>query len=332
MRAEVAASVQANEDIGCCYRSVNRPGLRIVWEITSACHLSCRHCFRTVNTPPDLSTHEAVRVITEMRDLDVRKVGLTGGEPFLRRDLLDLVALIQSHDMLVKVVTSLTALPARAVDRLARLGGLEVAFSVDGASADSHDYLRGEGRFAQLMRNLALVSGMENIQLNGICVLSKHNCSEIPQVVELAARHSLRSITFSALFPIDSPAVLVPRDFYATHTLSAEEVDAALATIVGLRGRFPNLAIRSVGFVDESPCCPAGGDQLHIDPGGNVNPCTLYRFGPAPNLRGCSLQDCLARIRAELFSAGTSYCRYLHLSAAPGKGHRGNRPTAECSP
>ncbi|MCA9738304.1 MAG: radical SAM protein [Gemmatimonadota bacterium] len=125
----------------------------------TVCNLRCRHCF--ISCAPDnhafwfLSRADVRRALDASVHLGVKEYYFTGGEPFMNRELPDMLA-----DSLalgpVTVLTNATLLGDRAVDRLARLAegspySLEVRVSLDGVTAPVNDAIRGEGTFARAL-------------------------------------------------------------------------------------------------------------------------------------------------------------------------------------
>ena len=83
----------------------------LTWELTYACNLACVHCLSSSGRrdPRELTTDEAKAVLDELRALQVFYINLGGGEPMLRRDFFEVVALIRSlgeHDTLAAALTA----------------------------------------------------------------------------------------------------------------------------------------------------------------------------------------------------------------------------------
>ena len=64
-----------------------------VWEVTMACNMRCKHCGSSCSNalPGELSTFEALRFIDMCKDIGIQWISLSGGEPFVRKDLLYLI-------------------------------------------------------------------------------------------------------------------------------------------------------------------------------------------------------------------------------------------------
>ena len=118
-------------------------------ELTHACNLRCGFCYtdsprQTLLRTPDLPDEAWQRIASEAADLGVIEIVLTGGEPFLRRDLVfDLLASLADRDIGLTLNTNGWFVDDEVADRLAEIPGLLVDISIDGATAALHDASRG---------------------------------------------------------------------------------------------------------------------------------------------------------------------------------------------
>lgn len=304
-------SLLRNEDVGCCYRAIASSGLRVVWEITSSCNLACRHCFRTAPEGHDLDTARALSLADEMVAAGVRKIAITGGEPFLRPDLIEITTRLRSAGLLVKLASNLTMVDPDTAKGLGKAGYLEVGFSLDGPDAATHDYIRGRGAYERLVASVGMLGSLQTMQLNPVCVLGRFNVDRLDEIVTKALSWRAASVTFSDLFLIDSPRVLAPREFVMAERLDMHARQAALMRIADLRRVYPEIAIRTVAMSDESVACGAGTSVVHVDPAGRVNPCTLYHLDPPVSVHELTFNEALTELAARAFREGTSLCRYL---------------------
>src|SRR3954447_11581260 len=123
---------------------VNRVPVSVVWEITLACDLACSHCGSRAGTRrrDELSTAEALDLVDQIAELGARDVGLIGGEAYLRKDWLEIVAAIRAVGMRCDLQTWGRKLTEERVARAAAAGLCGVGISIDGLGA-THDKLRG---------------------------------------------------------------------------------------------------------------------------------------------------------------------------------------------
>ena len=122
----------------------------LTWELTYACNLSCVHCLSSSGRrdPRELSTAECRAVIDELERMQVFYVNIGGGEPTVRPDFWDLVDYATAHHVGVKFSTNGVKITPAAARRLAASDYVDVQISLDGATADVNDAVRGPGSYA----------------------------------------------------------------------------------------------------------------------------------------------------------------------------------------
>ena len=131
----------------------------LTWELTYACNLACVHCLSSSGRrdPRELSTAEAKAVIDELERMQVFYVNIGGGEPTVRPDFWELVDYATAHKVGREVLHQRHQDRPAAARRLAASDYVDVQISLDGATAEVNDYVRGEGSYATALR------AMENL-------------------------------------------------------------------------------------------------------------------------------------------------------------------------
>ncbi len=123
--------------------------MRVYWETTSACDLACRHCraeARPERDPAELSTAEGQRLFEQLAAFGtpLPHVVLTGGDPLKRDDIFELIASARGMGFGVSVAPSATPLLTTDNVRKLRAAGVDaISLSLDGATAEHHDAIRG---------------------------------------------------------------------------------------------------------------------------------------------------------------------------------------------
>jgi mycofactocin radical SAM maturase len=157
----------------------------LTWELTYACNLACSHCLSSSGRrdPRELTTDEAKAVIDELQRMQVFYVNIGGGEPTVRSDFWELLDYATSHDVGVKFSTNGIRIDAEAARRIAGNTYVDVQISIDGATADVNDAVRGTGSFDTAVRALQHLSDA-GVQPKLSVVCTRHN---IPQLDEFKA-------------------------------------------------------------------------------------------------------------------------------------------------
>ena len=176
----------------------------VIWEVTRACQLVCTHCradaIRTRN-PFELTTDEGRHLLDDLASFGTPRplVVLTGGDPFERPDLPELVAHGTRIGLNMALSPSVTDRLTRSVlEELHEAGAKAVSLSLDGATAHSHDSFRGvEGVFDATLEAARTVTDIGfRLQIN--TTVTRGNVLELPRmlrhVIDLGA--SLWSVFF----------------------------------------------------------------------------------------------------------------------------------------
>lgn len=148
--------------------------LLLIWEVTRACALACRHCRASAidwRDPRELSLDEGRRLIDDVAAMGTPLIVFTGGDPLQREDLEELVRHARSRGLTVGTIPAATPrLTRERVQSLHEAGVHQMALSVDAETAEKHDALRGvPGTFDKVMeaaRWIHEVGG--NLQVNTV--------------------------------------------------------------------------------------------------------------------------------------------------------------------
>ncbi|MCB9781202.1 MAG: radical SAM protein [Alphaproteobacteria bacterium] len=177
---------------------------------TLACNLDCQFCDTTDrHRPPvdELSPERLAAVVDEAAAMGVRRVFvLGGGEPLLRKDTPALLHRIKALGMEGVLTTNGTKLDARLAEQLLADGWEEVHVSIDGATAEVHDRLRGQrGAFKRTVRNACRLSrlrrarGAAGPKLALHFVITTENVHQLADTVRLAHALGAHRVDFDAL-------------------------------------------------------------------------------------------------------------------------------------
>ena len=163
----------------------------LTWELTYACNLACVHCLSSSGRrdPRELSTAEAERVIDELQRMQVFYVNVGGGEPTVRPDFWHLLDYAIGHDVGVKCSTNGIKLDKARAQQLARTDYVDVQISLDGATAEVNDAVRGAGSFATATRALENLAeaGMKDFKVS--VVVTRENVGQLDAFKALTDRY-----------------------------------------------------------------------------------------------------------------------------------------------
>jgi radical SAM protein with 4Fe4S-binding SPASM domain len=207
----------------------------VIWEVTRACALACRHCRAEAmphRNPNELTTAEAFDLIDAVAEFDHPIFILTGGDPFMRDDLNEIVRYAVGRGLRTVVSPCATGrLNAAALRVLCEVGCWRISLSLDAPDAEAHDRFRGaRGSFERTLDGLtaAREAGLE-VQIN--TTVSRFNYKRIVEMADLLG--TLDIVLWSVLF-----LVPVGRGT-ARYVLDKVETEATLMWLYGLSRTIP---------------------------------------------------------------------------------------------
>jgi heme d1 biosynthesis radical SAM protein NirJ len=177
------------------------PGPVVIWNLIRRCNLNCLHCYTTsadINFPGELSTDEVFRVLQDLKEAEVRVLILSGGEPLLRADLLEIAAQAKAMGFYVGLSSNGTLMDSALAKRIGQIGFDYVGISIDGLE-EAHDrFRRVQGSFRAAMQ------GLEACQAEGIKVglrftLTQANAPDLPALLDLMEERAIDKFYLSHL-------------------------------------------------------------------------------------------------------------------------------------
>lgn len=275
--------------------------LYVVWELTLACDLACRHCGSRAGKPraAELSADEAVDVVAQLREMGTREVAFIGGEAYLARDWLRVVRAVTDAGIRATMTTGARALTADVAKSAADAGMRAVSVSVDGLEP-THDRLRavpGSWRAAVAAIGHVAAAGMDpyaNTQWNRL------NLPEVEALADVLIDRGVRAWQVQITGPMGRAAdraewLLQPFDMLDLVPRLAAVAERARPGLVvqasnnlGYFGPFEHI-LRA----DHWKGCAAGRHVLGIESNGDVKGCPSLPSAPyvGGNLREARLAD-----------------------------------------
>ena len=163
----------------------------LTWELTYACNLACVHCLSSSGKrdPRELSTDQCKAIIDELQRMQVFYVNIGGGEPTVRSDFWELVDYATSHQVGVKFSTNGLRITPDVAQRLAASDYVDVQISLDGATAEVNDAVRGPGSFDMAVRALENLheAGFRDAKIS--VVVTRENVAQLDDFKTLADRY-----------------------------------------------------------------------------------------------------------------------------------------------
>lgn len=252
--------------------------LAVHLEVASACNLTCSHCFAGALPRKEryLTLQELDGLFATLSQMGCFRVGLTGGEPLLRKDLFAIIDLALAHGL----HPSLTTNGLLITEDIARaFGERELVWlnvSLDGSVATTNDHVRGGGSFDRVLEKLELLGRHACFSL--AFTVMQHNLDEIEACARLAASVGAESAVFRPLYPAglacgsleELPSYRQYHDAIQALSVLAEGKGAGSFEAFGAATR----AHTSASVITNTGC-GAGNWIASVSASGQVNPCSF---------------------------------------------------------
>ena len=272
-----------------------------VWELTLACDLACRHCGSRAGKerPDELSTSEALDLVSQMADLGVKEVTLIGGEAYLRDDWLEILRAIRGRGMDVTMTSGGRGLTPERIAEAHDAGLMGASISLDGDEA-THDRLRGViGSYRAAVLAMATMRARKmrvacNSQINRLSV--PHLGGILERIGELGIHSWQIQLTVPMGRAADEPDVLLqPYDLLELFPLLAslkrrcDELAVRMwpGNNIGYFGPYES-TIRGYHARGHGGSCGAGRATLGIEANGAIKGCPSL---PSADWTGGNIRD-----------------------------------------
>ena len=280
--------------------------LDVICEISYICNLACPTCFRWTSKPDEneLTADEWKTALARLKQwLGVFNLTFTGGEPFLRTDLLDIVRFAAESDIMTTVVSNGSLIDKTLARKILDSGLDGLTISLNSLNAEVHNKTRGtNAAFDEVMRALDNMRIRDGMRLVLSCTILKETVGGLPDVVAYAKKNGLYGVNFQPIMPATTLPVfnkggeatkvsigspyrnLLTEDQNANQLI--DEVFARLAVMKDEGYPILNSAshLKEIAKYLKDPTspeilektCKVGIRNLNIDPFGNVRLCSIF--------------------------------------------------------
>ncbi len=275
------------------------PVKRLTVGLTNLCNLDCDYCLRVAETE-HLDFDLLSDVLAQARDYGVLAVTYTGGEAILHPRFQDVIRRTAALGMSYSFVTNGWHFPKAApILTETRSALYRVFFSMDGATEEAHDAVRGKGSFRKIMAAMALCR-FHGLPFGVNLVVTRRSVAAIEALAVLAARLGADVVQLMHLLPTseeyDQKLSLTPDERRA-----AEREALAVDAILKIRVQF---AAGSSTPQPGAPCVSLSGETVNLDCRGRLTLCcTLSDYRNAvgegdivADMRTTSFQEACERV------------------------------------
>jgi radical SAM protein with 4Fe4S-binding SPASM domain len=288
---------------------------RIYLSVTNACNLRCRHCSSgsTHGTENELTLAEITDIFGQAARAGVFQANITGGEPLLRPDIMEILEIGTGSGLSVSLTTNGTLLTNTAARRLSHLPLHYIVLSLDGVGEATHEFIRGRGTHGKVMRALRLLKDETPHEVSLQFTVMKHNRGEIPALFRMAEESPADILSVTILRP--AGRALENRGLW----ISAQEYADLLDELSDLALSFSKTLIVPRDFSENYPRrlyegigCSAANLSCNVSADGRLLPCNYFE---GPQWQGETLRGGKGLI--DIWHEGEAFKRLRDLPGNP---------------
>lgn len=186
-RKALASVIRGVADFGVKRPFIPGAPFQVVWDVTYACNLNCKHCYADAGKKREneLSDAEALELVDRLSDMGVTILAFSGGEPLIRGNIMELVKRASDNGMYASFATNGTLLTKEKVKESKEAGVQYLQISLDGATAEVHDAFRGSpGSFDRTIQGIKNCVEAD-LFVSVATTATKANYSQIPAIIDL---------------------------------------------------------------------------------------------------------------------------------------------------
>lgn len=256
----------------CLFRIPNKGG-RAIWEVTNTCNYGCRYCIFSSTSrkhADELDTAKIHETIDGLKECGFTHIKITGGEPFTRPDLIDILRYARRSGFKTDISTNAAFITEDIASELVNLGLEMIHVSLDGHTQELQEAVRGKRTYAPTMEGLKHLTG-KGLYIRIGCVIYRNNQHELREMAAFCHSLGCDEVIFSLMEPVGRmrgrPALLYDRPV-ADMQAEIHRIRKEFSGKIKISGNFAETVKEGCGT------CPGGGRFLFIDHKGRVSPCT----------------------------------------------------------
>ena len=276
------------------------------WLVTGKCNADCIYCIyqKYKKEIDELNTQEASKLIQSISEIGTINVTISGGEPFLRRDLFELINEMRMRNIFVTIITNGSRLNMR-VARFLKKNDVKIKLSLDSMNPRVHDYLRGvQGLWEKASAGLNLLL-KEEVETEVNTVITRHNFFELQQFYEKVVRSNIKRWNISIVRPMGAAANKwydiypdIMNNYWYVEQLvkqfmNEEKIEITFLFDFKFVKKYLQKRIRKKAANITTNCMLelSNNSMLTISPKGDVYICPYLQFTRLGNIRERSLKD-----------------------------------------
>lgn len=248
------------------FASSNKTLTSITIELNTSCNWRCKHCYiDNYTTHTELSIEVLKTLFIDLRELGVVDILFTGGEIFLRDDIIDILKLARSHFFNISLFTNVSLLNENLIKDIKDLYIDLVSCTIFSMNPNIHDSIsQNNGSLLQTLNNLEILKRY-NIPVQVKHIITKLNQLEYEEISNYCTKMGFDFLATTSIFPKINKDV-TPLEL----SVSEDYLDKNLANIDYYRG-FTSFEKKPDLYI-----CNATRYSLSISANGEIHPCSNF--------------------------------------------------------
>lgn len=174
--------------------------IRTIIYPTNKCNYLCNHCYASDFLYKELTLQEYSNIFRKLSDFGVFEIVFLGGEPFLRKDFLDIAYTAREIGLGVKVSTNASLINGDNIKRIHDLFDGKIQVSLDSVIQETNDSIRGDGSFIKTIKGIDELLD-NNTEFSLGMVVNRLNYNELPEIYEFARERDIKGLHIMRIMP-----------------------------------------------------------------------------------------------------------------------------------
>jgi len=243
----------------------NRKLYNVVFELNNKCNWKCKHCYIPEHNNWGMNKETIFNILKQLRENGVFELTLTGGEIFIRPDIIEIVEKAREMFFKVNLFTNVSLLNEKKIKKLSECYISQISCTIFSLDHKIHDYITGiNGSFNKAMTNINLIKKYK-IPLQIKTILTNVNYRDTKEISEFCSKNGFSYNIDHDIFPQTDGNTSPDR-----LRMTKEQLEIELLDMDAMRGFKPQK------HKDEEFVCYGIQNSLYIDCNGLVYPCNKY--------------------------------------------------------
>jgi radical SAM protein with 4Fe4S-binding SPASM domain len=256
-------------------------------ELTAYCNQKCGYCYNDWREEPgaigSLGRDELMGLVDRaLTEVEFDHVTLTGGEPFARPDIFDILGVIRKHEKRALIISNGGVVTQAHAERLAPLDPLFVQVTLNGPTRELHEEHVGKDCFEPTLNGIAALT-KAGVPVNGCIVITRKNARVVGEILSLWESLGVRDIALSRFSPAgyaaNQAAELLPSRSELIEALTQAEAFGERGFRLHATMPVPACVVEHADFPHITFAgCPIGTEmqEFALGPRGELRQCTLH--------------------------------------------------------